>query len=77
MAMTASQIEQKFIELIHQEPFEPFEVQLKSGHAVVVPHPRLAINEGGAGFIGPDGGLIDIDFAEVWHIRTLTSKAGK
>ena len=68
--MTTMQVEEKIIELIHRQPFAPFCVELADGQSVVVPHPRLAVNAGGAGFIGPDGGLVDIDFAKVGSITT-------
>jgi hypothetical protein len=35
---------------------------MTDGQLVEIPHPRPAINGGGAGFIGPDGGLVDFEF---------------
>ena len=67
--MTPAQIEEKIIELIHREPFVPFQVEMSTGDRLLVPHARLAINHSGAGFIGPDGGIIDIDFADLRAIR--------
>jgi hypothetical protein len=69
--MTREQIEAKVIELIHKEPFFPFRVEMASGDVLTVPHPRLAVNTTGAGFIGTDGGIVDIDFANVHAIRTV------
>jgi hypothetical protein len=74
--MTREQIEEKLIGLIHQEPFIPFQVEMTDGEVLVVPHPRLAINSSGAGFIGLDGGLVDIDFAKVRSIETFAPKVG-
>jgi hypothetical protein len=74
--MTREQVEAKVIELIHREPFVPFQVEMIDGHVLVVPHPRLAVNSTGAGFIGQEGGLVDIDFAKVRTIGSLVHKAG-
>jgi len=42
---------------------------MKDSQILQIRHPRLAINGGGAGFIGPDGGLVDFEFADVLAIR--------
>jgi hypothetical protein len=65
----------KVIELIHREPFLPFVVEMTDGGLLEVPHPRLAINGGGAGFFGPDGGLVDFEFKSVRSIRVLKGEA--
>jgi hypothetical protein len=67
--MTPEQVEEKIIELIYREPFVPFIVEFADGQSLEVPHPRLAINGGGAVFFGPDGGLVDVDFKGVRSIR--------
>jgi hypothetical protein len=67
--MSPNQVEEKVIELIHREPFVPFVVELADGRSVTVPHPRLAINGGGAGFVEPEGGLVDFEFEAVRSIR--------
>ena len=67
--MTPEEVEERIIELIQREPFAPFVVDLTDGQSLDVPHPRLAINGGGAGFIGPDGGLVDFEFKAVRSIR--------
>jgi hypothetical protein len=67
--MTIQQIEERMIELIHQDPFTPFVLEMTDGQAVEVFRPEVAINGGGAGFIGRDGGLVDIDFNQVRTIR--------
>jgi len=69
MTMTPEQVEEKVIELIHREPFVPFIVEMNDGQLLEIPHPRLAINGGGAGFFGPDGGLVDFWFKNVRSIR--------
>jgi hypothetical protein len=73
--MSPEQVEQKVIELIHHEPFVPFFVELCDGRSLEVPHPRLAINGGGAVFFGPDGGLIDFEFKAVRSIRVIDAEA--
>lgn len=67
--MTPEQVEGQITELIHREPFVPFVVETADGRSVEVSHPRLAINGGGAGFIGPDGGIVDVEFRVVRAIR--------
>jgi hypothetical protein len=73
--MTPEQVEHEVIELIHRQPFVPFVVEMSDGRVVDVPHPRLAINSGGAGFIGLDGGLVDFDFKSVRSIHAMNSEA--
>jgi hypothetical protein len=73
--MTVREIEQRLIELKHRDPFVPFAVEMADGQSVQCFHPCLAINETGAGFFGPDGGIVDIDFRNVRSIRQLTSEA--
>jgi hypothetical protein len=73
--MTPQQVEERVIELIHREPFVPFIVEMTDGQCLDVPHPRLAINGGGAGFIGPDGGLVDFEFKTVRSIRVPSTGA--
>ena len=69
MKMTSAQVEEKVIQLIHREPFVPFVVEMTDDQLLTVPHPRLAINGGGAVFFGPDGGLVDFEFKNVRSIR--------
>ena len=73
--MTPEQVEEKIIQLIHREPFTPFVVEMTDGQSLTVPLPRLAINGGGAGFIGPDGGLVDLEFKKVRSIRFFGAEA--
>jgi hypothetical protein len=73
--MTVEQVEEKVIELIHRAPFVPFVVEMTDGVLLEIPHPRLAINGGGAGFFGPDGGLVDFDFKLVRSILLLKGEA--
>jgi hypothetical protein len=73
--MTVKQIEEKVIELKYRDPFVPFVVEMVDGQAVEIPHPGLAINESGAGFIGPDGGIVDVEFKNVRTIRLFNSEA--
>ncbi len=42
---------------------------MTNGQLLEIPHPRLAINGGRAGFIGLDGGLVDFEFNTVRSIR--------
>ena len=75
LIMTPEQVEEKIIELIHSEPFVPFLVEMAGGQRLEVPHPRLAINGGGAGFIGPEGALVDFEFNSVRSIRLIDTQA--
>jgi hypothetical protein len=75
--MSPDQVEERVIELIHREPFIPFVVELANGEFVEIPHPRLAIDGGGAGFIGPDGGLADFEFKSVRSIRLPSAEAAR
>ena len=72
--MTPDHVEKKVVALIYREPFVPFLVEFNDGQFLKVPHPRLAINGGGAGFIGPDGGIVDFEFTTVRAIRTLNAE---
>jgi hypothetical protein len=74
--MTREQVEKKVIELIHRQPFIPFVVEMTNGESLEIPHPRLAINGGGAVFFGPDGGLVDFEFKTVRSIRFVRIEAG-
>ena len=73
--MTPEQVEKRVIELIYREPFVPFVLEMTDGTTLEVPHPRLAINGGGAGFIGPEGGLVDFEFKAVRNIRVSPKEA--
>lgn len=73
--MTPEQVEEKIIEMIYGEPFIPFVVEMTNGVSLEVPHPRLSINGGGAGFIGPDGGIVDFEFKTVRTIRLGAKEA--
>jgi len=75
LTMTPEQVEAQVTEFIHREPFEPFVVEMTDGQLLEIPHPRVAINGGGAGFIGPDGGLVDFKFKSVRSVRLLKSEA--
>jgi hypothetical protein len=72
--MTPEQVEEKIIQLIHRQPFFPFVVEMTDGQLLEIPHPRLAINGGGAVFIGPDGGFVDFEFNRVRSIRMMSSE---
>lgn len=73
--MTPEQVEERVVELIHREPFVPFVVEMADGQSLEIPHPRLAINGGGAGFFGRDGGIVDFDFKTVRAIRLNNAEA--
>ncbi len=73
--MTPEQVEEKIIALIHRKPFVPFVVEMNDGQSLEIPHPRLAINGGGAVFFGPDGGLVDFEFKYVRSIRYIHLEA--
>jgi len=73
--MTSEQVEEKVIELVYREPFQPFVVEFNDRQILEVPHPRLAINGGGAVFLGPEGGLVDFEFKTVRSIRVMSGEA--
>lgn len=73
--MTIKQVEEKLIELIYRDPFVPFVLEMTSGQSVEITHPRLSLDDTGAGFIGPDGGLVDIEFKNVHAVHLLPSEA--
>ncbi len=73
--MTVKEIEEKVIALKCLEPFVPFVLDLVNGQSVQVPHAGLAINETGVGFLGPDGGIVDVEFKNIRDIRLLNSEA--
>jgi hypothetical protein len=73
--MTPEQVEAKVIELIHRQPFVPFVVEMTDGQSLEIPHPRLSINGGGAGFFGLDGGLVDFEFKNVRSIHFIRIEA--
>jgi hypothetical protein len=75
LIMTPEQVEEKVIELIHREPFVPFVVEMSDGTSLEIPHPRLSINGGGAGFFGADGGIVDFEFKAVRAIRLPNAEA--
>ena len=64
--MSPEQVEQQVIELIHREPFVPFLVEMNDGQFLEVPHPRLAINAGGALLSG----------APLWDAALRTTSVG-
>jgi hypothetical protein len=67
--MTIRQVEEKITELVHREPIAPFVVEQTDGRIIEVLHPRLAFDDSGPVFIGPDGGFVDFEFASVGVIR--------
>jgi hypothetical protein len=71
--MKIEQVEAKVIELIYRKPFTPFVVEFDDGQMIEVPRPKLAITSTGAGFIGPDGALVDIAFDKVRSIRVAST----
>jgi hypothetical protein len=73
--MTPEQVQERVIQLIRRQPFVSFVVEMTDGASLEIPHTRLAINGGGAGFIGPDGGLVDFEFKKVRAIRCSSNEA--
>lgn len=67
--MTIKQVEEKVVELKHRNPFVPFVFVMTDGRSIYVDYPNISIDYTGAGFIGPDGGLVDVEFKEVREIR--------
>jgi hypothetical protein len=77
LSMNPQQVEEKVIELIHREPFIPFVVEMIDGQTLDIPHPQLAINGGGAVFLGPDGGLVDFEFNSVSRLLDIPTSAAQ
>ena len=73
--MSPEQVEARVIELKHAEPFVPFVVELDDGQLLELLDRGIAINGGGAGFVGPDCGLADFEFKHVTAIRLLDAGA--
>jgi hypothetical protein len=61
--------------LIHRKPFVPFVLEMSNGTSLEIPHPRLSINGGGAGFFGSDGGIVNFEFRSVRAIRVHDAEA--
>lgn len=66
--MSPEAFEKRLLALIHRQPFEPFVVELDSGRRIVVSHPAVAVNAGGAGFLSDDEGLVDFSHRDVRRI---------
>jgi len=73
--MNIEQIEAKVIQLLRREPFIPFSFEMTDGRTIEIAERALAVNGGGAGFIGPDGGIVDIEFKNVANIRSTPLEA--
>ena len=73
--MSPKQVEKQVIELIHREPFAPFVVEINDSQLLENPHARLSNNGAGAGFFGPDGGIVDFEFKTVRAIRAHNAEA--
>ena len=69
--MSPEQVEERIVQLIHRQPFVPFVAEMLDGQTLEIPHPRLAINGGGAVFFGSEGGLVDFEFKNVCAIRPI------
>jgi hypothetical protein len=63
------------LRLLRQEPFHPFVVELNDGRLIEITHPRIAVGGGGAGFISPEGELVDFNCEDVRTIRPLVPGA--
>ena len=69
--MVPQQVEKTITEMIHREPFLPFAVELTGGQTLEILQPRLAFDDSGAVFLGPDGALVDFEFKDVRSIRLM------
>lgn len=64
--MDPEHFDERLRELLRQEPFVPFTVELTDGRRIVIRKPQLAFGGGSAGFLDPDdGGIVGFDCREV------------
>ena len=75
--MTPQQVEEKLCQLKHRRPFIPILVELLDGQRIEIDNPGIVINGGGAGFLGPDDGLVDFDFKNVRDVRLNTHETAQ
>ena len=73
--MSIKELEEQVIQLKHQRPFRPFEVELKDGQVIEIRQSNLCINETGAGYLSKDDEIVDFNFADVRELRPLKRKA--
>ena len=67
--MTIQELEEQIIQLKHQKPFRPFEVELLDGRVIKIRRPNLCINSTGAGYLSAKEGIVDFEFDEVRCFR--------
>ena len=75
--MKIQELEEQIIQLKHQKPFRPFEVELLDGRVIKVRKPNLMIDHTGAGFFSNKEGIVDFEFDEVRCFRPLKRKAAR
>jgi hypothetical protein len=69
--MTKHLFEQTLRELLHNEPFIPFVVELETGEQIQIAEPTLAFSNGFAGYLSPEYEIIDFRCENVRDIRPL------
>jgi hypothetical protein len=67
--MKAEQFEQALRQLLRQEPFQPFVVELVDGRVLAVDHPRVVFGGGAASFFNPRFDLVEFACEDVRAIR--------
>jgi hypothetical protein len=67
--MNAEQLETTLRQFLHQDPFQPFVVELTGGRLIEVNRPRLALGGGGASFLTPAYDLVEFSCEEVRDVR--------
>jgi hypothetical protein len=73
--MEPEPFEQKLRQLLRQEPFQPFVVELVDGRLIWITEPKLAMGGGGASFFTPSFDLVEFVCEEVRAFRLLVPGA--
>ena len=64
--MLAKDFDNEIRRLVRAHPFRPFEVLMEDGRVLQVDKPKVAFNNGGAGFADAEG---EIQLIECEHVR--------
>lgn len=70
--MRQQEFEDYLRHFLHQEPFQPFVVEMVDGRVLLVEQPRVAFGGGGAGYVTPAEELVLFECEEVRDIRQAT-----
>jgi hypothetical protein len=67
--MNAEQFEDTLRQLLRQEPFQPFVVELVDGRVIEIDYPKVVIGGGGASFLTLPYDLVEFACEETQAIR--------